>query len=231
MLNGIVLGSMLMYVFDPDQGRQRRSRFRDAAGAVGRDLRNQMRIARRDLRNRVRGAVDRVLGSPVEHVPDEVLEQRLRARLGHSVRNSGVLDVDVEGGQVVLRGPIVARNIAPLLRDLRRIPGVRRIDHELEVLHDWDGTDGTWPQHRVARIEDTDRAQQLTPAARLLVGSAGTYLLLCGARRQGIAGAGLGALGVLALARVAADRRNAGPTSKAALVIRGVERLLVPSSR
>jgi hypothetical protein len=216
MLKTMATAAALMYIFDPDQGRRRRTRLRDAAGAVKRDLRRQAGVATRDLRNRARGVVDRALGTAAEPVPDAVLVQRLRARMGHFVRNSGALDVDVDSGRVMLRGPIVARNVAPLLRDLERVPGVRRLDHELEIFPDLESADGLMPEHGIARLDPGPAAaNHLTPAGRLVVGGAGAYLVLCGASRHGVTGASLSALGLLAIARVLVDRPTAGPRASA----------------
>jgi hypothetical protein len=207
MLNGIALGAALMYILDPEQGKRRRARIHDAAAASSRDLVDGVATGWRDLRNRVRGALGAARGLTEEQPTDAVVEERVRARLGHFVRHSGLLDVNVQDGRVTLRGQLVATDVDELLRQLRRVHGVRSLEHELELMPDVPASAGD-AMPRVARF-DTDGRQrgfEWTPAARLLIGSSAGWLLLTGLGRRSLLGYGLSTVGMLTLARAFAER-------------------------
>jgi hypothetical protein len=141
-----------------------------------------------------------------------VIEQRLCARLGHFVRNSGLLDVKVEDGVANVRGQIVATDIDELLHRLRRVHGVRRLAHALEVLPDVIPMEEGASARRVARIDPAalERDHPWTPAARLLVGGAGSLLVLDGLRRRNARGLGLATLGMMTLSRAFVETTYTG---------------------
>src|SRR5262245_22540636 len=133
LLYAAAVGAAAMYLLDPSQGRRRRARIRDKAGTMRQDVAERVSSGARRLRDRARGrARDRVAA----RASDFVIEQRIRARLGHFVRNSGLLDVKCEDGVATLRGQIIATDVDELLHRLRRVQGVRRLAHALEVMPD-----------------------------------------------------------------------------------------------
>lgn len=203
MLQGIALGAALMYICDPNQGKRRRARIRDKATGLGRDLVDGIASSGRDLRHRADNAIGRVRGLAAEQASDSLVEERLRGRLGHFVRNSGLLDVKVQDGAVTLRGKIVATDIDQLLRRLKHVRGVRRLDHKLEVLPDVGGAE---PAVRVARVDPVPFAREVhwTPATRLVLGGCGGLMVLQGLRRHGVARWALGTLGMMTLSRAIA---------------------------
>lgn len=121
-------GSGLMYFLDPQGGRSRRAvardrivRANDVAGKTARHLRSLTRglFARlRSMRSRTR-------------VPDEVLHDQIRSRLGRVVSHPGAIEVDVRDGRVALRGPILAEEVMSLLGELSSIRGIRGLEDDL----------------------------------------------------------------------------------------------------
>jgi hypothetical protein len=76
----------------------------------------------------VAGARRRLSPAPV---PDDVLAERVRARMGHIVSHSSI-DVQVAQGEVTLRGPVLDTEIEGLLRAVRAVPGVHGVVNQLE---------------------------------------------------------------------------------------------------
>lgn len=76
----------------------------------------------------VAGARRRLSPAPV---PDDVLAERVRARMGHIVSHSAI-DVQVAQGDVTLRGPVLDTEIDGLLHAVRAVPGVRAVVSQLE---------------------------------------------------------------------------------------------------
>jgi osmotically-inducible protein OsmY len=139
-LTAIAAGAALMYVLDPDAGRRRRALMRDrlvhAAHRTGRavDARS------RDVGNRARGVVAELRGRLASApVSDDVLRERVRARIGTAVGHPGAIEVVVVEGSVTLRGPVLADEVERLVRRVRAVPGVRETIDQLDV-HDAPGS-------------------------------------------------------------------------------------------
>lgn len=209
MLRGLSLlglGAGLMYLLDPDRGTSRRALIRDKAIHVADSAADGLEVATRDLSHRAVGAVTGVRSrwGPAE-MTDELLIQRVRAKLGRWVSHPRAIEVTAENGFVTLRGPILRHEVEPLIAALRRVPGVHDIANELEP-HD---TPDNIPslQGGVPRMEVPELAQeQWTPAVRLLVGTGGAVLALYGLARKGIVGSLMTITGSGLMTRAASNR-------------------------
>jgi hypothetical protein len=84
---------------------------------------------------RSRGAVAELLSRyrAEEVVGDDLLEARVRARLGRLVSHPGSVEVVVHGGRVTLIGPVLAEEVGTLLAGVRRVRGVEAVIDELEA--------------------------------------------------------------------------------------------------
>jgi uncharacterized membrane protein len=129
---GLLLGAGLMYFLDPNRGRRRRRRVEEAVRHAERLERELFSRAVRDTRQRVHGLVERVSHPPARNVSDEVIQERVRARLGRAVSHQRALDVVVVSGRVVVRGPVLAHEAAEVLKVARAVPGVREVVDGLE---------------------------------------------------------------------------------------------------
>ena len=131
---GSVAGAGVGFLFDPDSGRRRRVRGRDKALHALRAGRTGLTRMMRDFANRIRGAwAEAEARLRLEQVPDEVLLERIRARLGRVLTHPSALFLDLEQGRVVLSGPIFSDEVAAALRTVSATRGVKRVDNCLEV--------------------------------------------------------------------------------------------------
>lgn len=195
-------GAIAMYFLDPLAGRRRRARTRDKMDRAARKLRDAYDVTLRDTRHRARGiaaeAKRRLRRAPVR---DEVLVSRVRAALGRVVSHPHAVQVTVHDGCVGLSGPILQREVPPLLHAVKGVPGVRVVEPRLEV-HDQPGNvsslQGGVPR-RGQRFEFFQ--DNWSPAARLGGGTLGILLVLRGTAKGGLRGMASGLAGGALLAR------------------------------
>lgn len=201
LLGGVSVGAGLMYLLDPERGRQRRSRVGDKAshalhaggGALGR--------ASRDFANRGRGVVARA-GSRLrpDHAEDRVVEDRVRAKLGRIVSHPHAVEILALDGEVTVAGDVLASEIRPLLAAVRAVRGVRKVDDQLRV-HDGP-EDVSSLQGGVDRLRRFRGARAgWPPAGRLLAATTGGALAVSGFRRGDTLGKALGMAGLGLIAR------------------------------
>ncbi len=195
-------GAVAMYFLDPQAGRRRRARTRDRMDRAGRKLRDAYDVTLRDTKHRAAGiAAEARRRLRREAVSDEVLVGRVRAALGRVVSHPHAVQVTVNHGAVLLRGPILEREVSPLLHAVKGVPGVRTIESRLEA-HDQPGKisslQGGVPR-RGRRFEFFQ--DNWSPAARLAGGALGTLLVLRGMAKGGLRGMASGLAGGALLAR------------------------------
>jgi uncharacterized membrane protein len=203
ILAGLAVGAGLAYFGDPYRGRRRRAHARDKVTHLTMIAEKAIDRSFRDLTNRAQGllaaSIDLVIPSPI---PDEVLLERVRTRLGRLVSHPGALDVRVAAGHVILRGDVIASEAPHMLSAIRCMSGVREVIDNL-TLHE---TAGTVPSLQGKREVHAPGLELLhdrwTPGTRALVGATGIGMLLGGlvnfvAKRRclgtmmGIAGSGM----------------------------------------
>ena len=64
-------------------------------------------------------------------VDDDTLVTRVRMALDGLLEQPGSVNIAVRDGRVTLTGPAAERELRPVLRALRRLPGVRRVECHL----------------------------------------------------------------------------------------------------
>lgn len=133
-VGGVGVGAALMYLFDPEKGKRRRALLRDKFVHVTHSTGEKLDVKSRDAANRVQGLVARTKSLLTrERVPDTVVAERVRARLGHVVSHPGSIDVTVKDGRVTLGGPALSRELDALLDDVARVRGVTGVENKLEL--------------------------------------------------------------------------------------------------
>jgi uncharacterized membrane protein len=199
---GLGLGAALAYFLDPDRGRRRRARVRDAITHAARVTNDVVGKTSRDLGNRASGlasAVQAIVKG--ETVSDAVLVERVRTKLGRVVSHPRAIEVTAAQGRVTLSGLILASEVDPLFRCVRHVRGVTGVENRLDARDRSDDTPAL--QGGTPRTGEAWEFLQSSwsPSARLLAGLAGGALTLWGMRRRGMTGAAFGAVGGSLLAR------------------------------
>jgi uncharacterized membrane protein len=123
-----------------------------------------------------------------EPVEDDVLTERVRAKLGRLVSHSHAVEVSAANGVVTLKGPILKREAGGLVRAIARVPGVCDVVDQLES-HE---QAGNVPSLQGGRAPVGDRPDVLqanwAPATRAVVGTAGAALVAAGIFRRDVRG-------------------------------------------
>jgi uncharacterized membrane protein len=172
-----------VWFLDPRSGRRRRAIVRDKVRHAVRQARATLLRASTDLDRRVHGGVAQMRArGETDDASDEVVCERVRARLGHVCARPGEIGVRCLLGAVTLRGRIGREEHGRALAAVRRVRGVKSVASELEE----SGGVGRGIQ-----------ARGWSPAARLVLGSLGGALFLGGVtlrpRPASVVAAALGA--------------------------------------
>jgi uncharacterized membrane protein len=204
LTSGLGFGWVLGRLFDPSRGRRRRALIRDRVVSATHTLGGAVETTSRDLGNRTRGVIADLRGRLFRHaVSDPVLVERVRTRIGRSIRHPRAIDVTARDSRVIVRGHVTADEAGVLLRRVASVRGVREVEDRLEihaVPSEAPGLPGRRQPRRVAR-PDVLQARW-SPTTRLLVGLAGSGFAVLAGRRGGVGGmvAGAGSLAMLARA-------------------------------
>jgi uncharacterized membrane protein len=205
-IGGIGLGSIAMALLDPVAGRRRRARLRDGVTHALNNTGNAIGTTTRDLSHRTRGLAARTISVfNKKDVPDEVLVERVRSRIGRLISHPHAIEVHADQECVTLAGPVLLREVDRLLRGVSKVPGVRSVENRLEVhkraenVPSLQGGKGwTGAQFELMQVN-------WSPATRLLSALTGGSLLAYGLRRRDWTGAALGMIGVGLFARGATN--------------------------
>ncbi len=193
-LSSFALGAGLMYLFDPERGRRRRAMVRDKLIWATHKLNDAVDATSEDLEHRAQGTAAEAVGWVREvvlrrPVDDDVLVERVRARLGRVAWHPGAIEVMAHNGRVTLRGQVLAREVDAILAAARSVRGVRAVINELEV-HE---RPGDIPSLQGGRPRPEPRPDFLqtnwAPATRVLATLGGSLLGISGLRQGGLAGA------------------------------------------
>jgi uncharacterized membrane protein len=207
LLGAAGIGAAAVYFLDPERGRRRRAQVRDKVMHLANTMPREIDHTFRDAQNRLRGLAAGPRSFFLrEPAPDHILEERVRARVGHVVSDPHDLEVIACRGAVSLFGPILVAEVAPLIAAVHKVRGVTAVHNHLTEL-EWNASMPTW---YAANVRDRQWLEPIperwTPAARLGIGIAGAVLLGTALRRQGwwrslLAPTGAGLLASAALNR------------------------------
>ena len=158
-----------------------------------------------------------------EEISDDVLTDRVRARIGRSVSHPHAISVTVNDGHVSLSGPVLAHEAPRLLSGVSSVRGVKGVENALTVHTEAENISSL--QGGRPRTGDRFALMQTnwSPTARLLAGLAGGALMANCLARRSLLGAPLGAVGAGLLMRSATNmdmkslrRRSRPPTDQGA---------------
>jgi uncharacterized membrane protein len=199
-IGGLGVGLGLMYTLDPNVGTRRRALVKDKLVHSGHLLEDALEKGTRDLAHRSRGFFSRIRS---RYVPDDVSDARLVARvrseLGRLVSHPRAIEVTARDGHIVLRGPILTREVDELLEGIACVRGVQSIEPQLDLHATGDhipALQGGFTRERRHGV----RQENWPPSTRLLASGFGLFMSLWGIRRGdllGLAAAGAGAAGFI----------------------------------
>ena len=200
-------GATAMYLIDPSRGPRRRGLLRDKMTHASRKTARGLSTAARDLEHRAEGtwAVARGWRKRREKTDDEILIERVRAKLGRYASHPHAIEAYAIDGCVTLRGLILEREVDGLINALWRVPGVCALNNQLEV-HE--------SSHHIPSLQGGTRRTgegfdvwqtSWSPATRMVVGLLGSVLAGYGAGRRDAAGCALCTAGFGFMARAASN--------------------------
>jgi hypothetical protein len=208
LLSAAAAGLGLMYFLDPDQGRRRRALVRDQMVHAAHKTGDAMDATSRDIANRAKGAVAELRGRfhDVE-VSDDILRDRVRARVGAVIGHAASIDVAVSDGRVTLSGPVLTHEVERLLRRVAAVRGVKSVEDGLEVYAEPGSVPGLQGRARAPRGGEVLDIMQnnWSPTTRLLTGAAGGASVMWGLRRLDALGFAVAAVGFGLLSRAIAN--------------------------
>jgi hypothetical protein len=209
LLGGAGFGAGLMYFLDPDRGRRRRALMRDKGVRWSRKTREFAGSASRDVRNRAQGMGVAVKSwvQPDPPVPDHVLAERIRSKIGMFSRHPSAIDVHVTDGVVTISGPVLEDEVDSICHAITRIPGVKEFFNRLdrhqsaEDVPALQGSMDRKPGPRFAFMQS-----HWSPTARMAAAVMGTAALLYGLNQRTVGAATLAASGLALLVRSATNQ-------------------------
>ena len=203
MIGSVGLGAGLEYLFDPEMGNGRRAMIRDKAVRALNKTGDAVESAARDLQQRVIGTVSELRSRMTEvgeEVSDELLEARIRAKIGMISAHPGAIEIRADGGRVTVSGPILAEEVDPVLSAVSSIRGVSGVENQLEVHQTAENVPSL--QGGTRRMQQFELMQEnWSPTARTMMGITGTALTLYGLRREGFFRTIVGTIGLGVLTR------------------------------
>jgi hypothetical protein len=208
-LAGAALGALVMFMLDPDRGRRRRKQTGQALRRLGTRTESWLEAGGRDAGNRWHGLLAqwrRLAGSGTPP-DDDVLQARVRARLGRIVTHPHAVTVAAEQGCITLGGPILSHEKPQLLAEVARVSGVREVRDQLELHEHADGIPALQGEGNAAR-HGIQAQQALPPAWRGVALAGGGAMALYALRKRSPLGLLLGAAGLALLARSAIPPRS-----------------------
>jgi uncharacterized membrane protein len=213
-LIGAGLGATVMCLLDPTTGRRRRALLQDKSRHLANVAVTGAGKATRDAGNRLTGARHRAVALlHREQAPDEVVADRVRSTLGRFVDHPRAVDVEVRDGVARLSGTVAAGEADRIVRRTKRIPGVQRVESQLEPR----AAGGEPPEEERARRGWIERGgiagwlrgngrRSWTPTTRAAGALAGAAAISWAAARRTPMAMAAGATGAALLARGLSNR-------------------------
>jgi gas vesicle protein len=128
---GAVVGGLIAYFFDPEQGRVRRAKARDMSAARARRAQDSARKMRVRTENKAQGiqAGLRPKFDTGSDFNDPTLAQKIQSEVLRDFPTEKI-NINVEDGRVVLRGVLERpEQIKALEAAVRKVPGVVEVDN------------------------------------------------------------------------------------------------------
>jgi len=188
LISGAAIGAGLMYLADPDRGNRRRSGVRDKVAHGFHSVGSVVDKGIRDLRNRVRGtAAETWSAVKPANVSDEILVERVRAKIGRSISHPSAIEVTAKQGKIILSGPVLESEADDLIDAAYSVRGVRDVESRIETHRTSEDAPGLQGHSGRARPRAELLQESWAPGTRLLVGAGGAIALAFPTRNRNIA--------------------------------------------
>ncbi len=205
-LAGLAAGAGFAYFLDSRRGAGRRSQVVQRAGRVAREMEATVEAGARDLSARARGLAHEARARiESARAPDDVVVERIRARLGRLTAHAHAIRVASREGRVELTGPVLRTEHARVVRGIRMVRGVLDVEDHLEP---HDASEG------VSRLQGSPAQPgplhepphgYRSPGLLLIAGVSGAYLVLRALLGRGLARIPAGFVGAALIARVLSE--------------------------
>ncbi len=200
------LGAGFMYFLDPDRGRRRRALVRDKSTSAWTQSSETAGKAWRDVSNRAQGIAAKgrhLIGRVQGSTDDQVIESRVRSRLGRATNHPAAINVTVTDGHVQLNGAVLEHEHHAVLQAIRSISGVTSVEDRLIRHQTAEGV----PSLQEGRHMRT--GEGWTPAVRALAGAAGAGMVAWFLRSRSVPSFAAGVAGAAMLTRAVSNREVA----------------------
>jgi uncharacterized membrane protein len=193
-------GMAAAYFFDPQRGRRRRGLVTDKFTSAAVRLPAAARTTAEDLANRAYGTWAETMNLfKSDDASDQVIEARVRSKMGRVISHPASVHVTSRDGNVVLEGMILREEMPALLACAKKVRGVNGVDNRLRAF----GSRSNIPGLQGGRPRESQfefMQENWSPAARLAGTMAGVSGLIYGFSRRDSLGlaAGLGGAALLA---------------------------------
>jgi hypothetical protein len=122
-----------MYFCDPNRGRARRKQLAEKTVSILAQGEHLVEKKGKDMLNRAGGLLAAAqTRCEAEDVPDEVLLERVRSRMGHVISEPHSISTSVRAGTVTVGGTMARTEKKRLLKEIRNVPGVRKVEDRLD---------------------------------------------------------------------------------------------------
>ncbi len=191
ILFGLGAGAATAYLTNPQYGRKRRAELASGANRLLKKVVREGEKSLRDSQHRLAGLAAQLWpGSESESPSDQVLEARIRSRLGRVTSHPRRIHVLCDQGTATLWGVVPEHELGVLVQAIEGIPGVTEVFNHLEVSRSEEAPTA----HLLQDARDQARLNW-SPSKRLLLGTTGAALAVYGWRRNDLAGKALSLLG------------------------------------
>jgi uncharacterized membrane protein len=178
-LAGLGIGILGMYFLDHERGRRRRALLSDKFASAGHEVPDALGATARDISNRARGVwaeATRLFSS--DDPSDQVVEARIRAKLGRVISHPHAIHVASRNGNVTLDGVILAREVPELIKAVMGVRGVKTVDSRVQEHTSPQGIPSLQSGGSKSQTELTQ--ENWSPALRVAAGAAGLGLSAAG---------------------------------------------------
>lgn len=125
-------GAGLMYLLDPQHGKQRRELARDQLEKLSNQATQASKTIREQAQDRAEGVMAEAKSRmEQEAVSDETLVARVRSEMGHLINAASAVEVLSSNGLVTLSGYISEDEADKLVSFVKQIRGVKSVENQL----------------------------------------------------------------------------------------------------